>query len=65
MPVADGATVCVPLLASEPDQSPEAVQPDVPLDDQVRVADPPGVMLLGLMVNVGAAGGKLSKAALT
>jgi hypothetical protein len=49
--------LCVPLVASEPDHPPEAVQAVALVEDQVNVELPPLATLVGfeLIVTVGAA----------
>ena len=57
-PALPGVTDWEPLVALAPDQATEAVQVVAPVVDQVRVDEPPKVMVagLGVMVRVGAAG---------
>lgn len=43
---------CVPLVASVPDQPPEAVQVVAFIDDQVNVDEAPLVMLVGLALKL-------------
>jgi hypothetical protein len=47
-----------PLMPTLPDHPPEAVQLDAFVDDQVRVEDPPVLMLAGLALNVTDGGGE-------
>ena len=63
VPAALGVSVCDPLAFSAPLQSPEAVQPVVPTDDQVMVTEPPTVTEDADRVSVGAAGGICASAA--
>jgi hypothetical protein len=57
-PVAEGVTDSLPLVDSEPDQLPLAVQDVVLVEDQVSVELAPSVIDVGLkeMLTVGAAG---------
>lgn len=54
-----GPVLVVPLVANGPVQAPEAEQLVALVEDQVRVAAPPGATLLGVAVSatVGAGGG--------
>lgn len=42
----------MPLVAKLPDQPPEAVQAVAPVEDHVKVAEAPVVMLVGFALNV-------------
>jgi len=45
--VDDGLTAWVPEVALAPDHPPDAVQEPAPVDDHVRVDEPPALMLPG------------------
>jgi hypothetical protein len=57
VPIAVGLTVWEPLVASVPDQLPDAVQLEAFEEDQVMVVEVPLTMVFEARVNVGAAGG--------
>ena len=58
-----GVMLWLPLLAHAPDQLPEALQPVVLIDDQLRVAEAPIVTEAGLTDSEGGAGGSSASAA--
>ncbi len=63
VPAAAGVTVWLPLLASDPLQLPEAVQPVVLTEDQAIVVELPAAIELAPSVKVGALGAMSASAA--
>ena len=49
--------LALPLVGSFPDQPPDAVQPDALLEDQLSVADPPLLTVVGLALRLTAGAG--------
>jgi hypothetical protein len=62
--VAAGETLCVPLVAFEPDQPPLAVQEAALVLDQVSVEEPPESMVVGLAERVAVGAGSTVTVAL-